>query len=31
MPRSVNLGRIKLASLDNIAEVLSVAEGDTSK
>jgi len=29
--RSVNMGRIKLASLDNIAEVLSVAEGDTFK
>jgi hypothetical protein len=31
MPRSVTPGRIKLASLDNIAEVLSVAEGGTFK
>jgi len=29
--RSVDLGRIKLANLDDIAEVLSIAEGDDFK
>jgi len=29
--RSVNLGRCKLANLDDISEVIAVAEGDTFK
>jgi hypothetical protein len=29
--RSVNLGRCKLANLDDISEILAVAEGDTFK
>ena len=29
--RSVDLGRVKIGSLDNIAEVLSIAEGDGYK
>jgi hypothetical protein len=29
--QSVNLGRMKLGSIDNIAEVLSIAEGDAFK
>ena len=29
--QSVNLGRVKIGSLDNIAEVLAIAEGDAFK
>ena len=29
--RSVALGRLRIAGIDNIAEALSIAEGETSK
>jgi hypothetical protein len=29
--RSVGLGRLRIAGIDNIAEALSIAEGETSK